>query len=107
MEVLRLFGRAFYRVLSPAHISILTDRELILIKDGMDKRVGGGVRYGGVWSYIPLDKIAATSLESEAGDVLILSIRLPGDHSIEALLSVSNKLATESLLGRLADLKSD
>jgi hypothetical protein len=107
VEVLKLFGRAFYRVLSPAHISILTDRELILIKDGMDRRVGGGVRYGGVWSYIPLDKIAATSLEGKAGDTLTLSIRLPGDDCIEALLSASNKPAAESLLGRLAGSKPD
>ena len=40
-EVLRLFGNSFFRTVCLAHLSILTDRELILIQDGTGKRWGG------------------------------------------------------------------
>jgi len=105
VEVLRLLGNSFFRTLCTSHISILTDQELILIQDGDGKRWGagakyGGLTYGGVWHYIPLDKITSISLAGTEDDLLTMSIHLPGDDSIEALYSVSNRGGVDDLLSR-------
>ena len=77
--MLRLLGNSFFRTLCSPHLNILTDRELILIQEGVGKcwacgtRYGGakygGVKYGGVWSYIPLDKITSISTTDAENDL--------------------------------------
>ncbi len=60
----------------------------------------GGARYGGVWHYISLDRIAAASVTRE-GDMLKLSIQFPANNHVQALLSVSNAPEAEQLLNYL------
>jgi hypothetical protein len=105
VEVFRLLGNSFFRTLCTPHLSILTDRELILIQDGDGKRWGGrasygSAKYGGVWSYIPLDKITSISTADAQDDLLTMSIHLPGDERIERLFSVSNRGEVDMLLCR-------
>ena len=57
--VLTLLGRIYHRTISPTHMTILTDCELVTIRE--EQRPGKD-RYGGVWTYIPLKKIVALSL---------------------------------------------
>ncbi len=100
-EVLRLFGNSFFRTVCLAHLSILTDRELILIQDGTGKRWGGDIRYGGVWHYIPLDKITSVSLTGPEDGLLAMFVRLPEGDSIDSLFSVSNKQEVDGFLSQL------
>lgn len=101
-EVLRLFGASFFRTGCLAHLSILTDRELILIQDGTGKRWwGGDIRYGGVWHYIPLDKITAISLTGPEDELLTMAIRLPEGDCLTSLFSVSNRQEVDKFLSQL------
>jgi hypothetical protein len=99
-EVLRLFGRPFLRTICAPHVTILTDGELILIQDGVGKRLGRRVRHGGIWSYIPLPKIAAVSLADGQGNLLTLSIHLPEDERIDVVFSTSTRQELDALLSR-------
>jgi hypothetical protein len=100
VEVLRLLGNSFFRTLCIPHLSILTDRELILIQDGDGKRWDGSAKYGGVRSYIPIDKITSISTADARNDLLTMSIHLPGDDGIESMFSVSNRGEVDTLLSR-------
>lgn len=67
-------GWTYYRTIFPAHAAILTDRELILIRE--DEKPTGKDRYGGIWDYIPLSKITSLSLAEKGDRQLELSIQL-------------------------------
>jgi hypothetical protein len=99
-EVLRLFGHSFFRSVCLSHLSILTDRELILIQEGTGKRWAGDIRYGGVWHYLPLDKITSISLTDPDDDLLTMSVRLPAGDYIDSLFSVSNRQEIDGFLSR-------
>ena len=106
-EILSLFGKSLCRTLSAAHITILTDREMILIRDGADKWWDSGIKYGGVWNYIPLSRITSVSLTNKTDDTLTLSVNLPEGDSKNLLFATSNGDEVASLLDRLADLRPD
>jgi hypothetical protein len=70
----------FERLRISASMLIATQRELIVIREGEGWAPG---EYGGVWSYIPLDKIQRLDLEAApARHVIKLGIRLPGESEI-------------------------
>lgn len=103
-KILMLFGKSWFRTISTSHLVILTDRQLIIIKD---ENPGGGrddTRYGGIWNYIPLDKITSVSLAEKGDNLLTLSIHLPQNDQIDSLFSVSNKQEVELFLNRLGTL---
>ena len=96
-------GRVSYivfRTVCLAHLSILTDRELILIQDGTSKRWGGDIRYGGVWHYIPLDKITSISLAGPEDELFTMSVQLPEGNCIDSLFSASNRQEVDKFLGQ-------
>lgn len=101
VAVLRLLGISFSRTLCAPHISILTDKELILIEDGAGKRWGGDVRYGGIRNYISLGKIVSVSSAVTQYDLLTLSIHLPGGEHIDSLFSATKKQELEELQARI------
>jgi len=100
-KILMLFGRSWFRTISTSHLVILTDRQLIIIKDENPGGWGDNTRYGGIWNYIPLDKIASVSLAEKGDNLLALSIHLPQNDQIDSLFSVSNKQEVELFLNRL------
>ncbi len=73
-RIFSILGRAYYRTVAPTLACILTDRELILIRE---ERMRGGGKYGGSWLYIPLGKIAALALAEKGDDLLEFSVELP------------------------------
>jgi len=103
-KLLTLFGRSLSRTISTAHLAILTDRELIMIRDEKTGRWSDKTKYGGVWNYIPLDKITSISLTPEKDDLLVLSIHLPQNDHIDSLFSVSNKQEVEQFLNQFETL---
>jgi hypothetical protein len=88
-RLLKVLGMTYYRTISPAHLSILTDRELIMIRE--EARQSGDDRYGGIWNYIPLNKIVTLSLGERGGNLLVLSIQLPEKERLEYLYQTSAK----------------
>lgn len=89
-ETARFLGHPIYSTLGAPHISILTDTELILVQDGIGKRWGRSVVYGGVWDYIPLDKIASILLTETSGTVFTMSVSIQGEDRVDCLFESSN-----------------
>jgi hypothetical protein len=88
--IFTIFGKTFYKTLSLTHLSIITDKELILIQDTGSGRETRASRYGGIWQYIPLHCIDSVSLSEVVNERLTLSIRCQPDKMIEKLFDISN-----------------
>ncbi len=102
---LTLFGMSWFRTVSTSHLVILTDRQLIIIKDENPGGWGDDTRYGGIWNYIPLDKITSVSLAEKGDNLLALSIHLPQNDQIDSLFSASNKQEVELVLNQFETLR--
>ncbi len=100
-KIFTILGRSFFKTVSTTHISILTDRELILIREEEQSRWSLNARYGGIWRYIPLNKIMSVSIAREERDRLALSIHLPGDDQIVSSFSTSNQSELDRFLDQL------
>lgn len=98
---LALLGMTFYKTISPAHMCILTDRELILIRD-TDGHAGRD-KYGGTWDYIRLNQIRSASLSWQDDHRLSLSIELPAGEKFHLLYSGTMKEDVDQMLARLPE----
>jgi hypothetical protein len=86
------FLKYFQRTLSFTHLTILTDNELILVKDDDSFKTAQHVRYGGIWCYIPLPKIKKMTVESILeNDLAKLTFQLPDNVNICSLFSITQK----------------
>jgi hypothetical protein len=95
--ILKFIGKALFKRISPTHMSILTDREFILIQE--EETRSGKERYGGIWSYIPLRKISSLTLREKTDHLLGLTIWLTEDMSLELLYQDSAREELNQLLG--------
>jgi len=103
-EILLTFlGKTYFRTVSPTHMSILTDRELIVIQEDATRRKED--RYGAIWNYIPLKRILSLSVSEKTGDLVGLRILLPEDTIIELHFQTSVKKELDQLLNRSKELK--
>jgi hypothetical protein len=82
-----VLGRTFHRTVSPTQAIILTDSELITIREEATRRRED--RYGGVWDYIPLNKIAGLSILRQDNGLLMLSVQLPESVHLDYLFQAS------------------
>ncbi|MFN8412141.1 MAG: hypothetical protein U0Z26_07120 [Anaerolineales bacterium] len=91
--VFALWGHVFHRrILSMAHLVILTNKELILIQEDERSTLNRGVRYGGKWQYIALNKIKAVSVLERADDLLALVLTFfPGERQVEIMFMASKR----------------
>lgn len=80
-------GKIFHKMIAPTHVCILTDKELILIRE--EHLQGRKDRYGGIWDFIPLNKIESISLSHEEENLLALSIQLRNGERFERLFEDS------------------
>jgi hypothetical protein len=87
--VLHFMGRAYERVIAPTLACILTNQELIMIQE--EKHWGGEDKYGGIWDYIPLNKIMTLSLNEKEKNLLGLSVQLIEGTRLEFLFQCSAK----------------
>jgi hypothetical protein len=101
-RVLVILGTTFFRRISPTVVCILTDRELIMIRE--DNKRGAGERFGGIWQYIPLDKIVKITLIPQEHDVLVFSVKLPPNDHLDYLFESSAKREVDRLLERFREL---
>ena len=61
---LRVLGISLSRLVSPAHLCILSNCELIDIQDDPGQRWSKGSPHGAVWTYVPRGKITRAALAS-------------------------------------------
>jgi hypothetical protein len=93
----KILGLTFYKTLAPTHASLLTDRELILIREEPLQSNAG--KYGGIWDYIPLEKIDGLALRAGAdADLWVFSIQLPENERLERLLQSKHRSEVVQLL---------
>jgi hypothetical protein len=90
-----IFGRTFYKTLSPAHLSILTDKELIFIQDPEHVKESKIARYGGIWKYLSLRGIEAVTISEITENRLLLTIQCQQGTKIEKLFEASNRSQLE------------
>jgi hypothetical protein len=93
------FFKYFQHTISYTHLTILTDQELILVKDDDSFIRKQQIRHGGIWRYIPLSKI----IKMMAGDVLEhdlvkLTLRLSDGVNFSSLFSPVQRSELELLL---------
>lgn len=88
-----------YRTVFPHHVTMLSDQELILVRES--ERIVSNDCYGGIWDYIPLNKIINADISRDQEGFLTLSIELPNDQFIgtQYLPSLHNEL--EMLVNKL------
>ena len=77
---------------SVAHLLVLTDKEIILIQDDQRSDEKRGVKYGGVWRYVPLKNVHGVSLSDREDGLLGVSLTLsPGQRKLDILFEDSQK----------------
>jgi hypothetical protein len=96
--------RRIRRVKSPTHACILTERELILIREDLlqDRKD----KYGSTRTFVPLDKIHSISMNRNPGDGLAMSIQLINQEGFECLFDTSLEGEVERLVARSRDWTS-
>lgn len=90
----------FTRLVTLAHLTILTDKELIIIKDEelIEVKNKSNVKNGGVWAYIPLHKILTITLDGDVRkDLLTLVISVKND-DISLYFSSLKQLDLEEII---------
>lgn len=95
VPIIKILGRTYHKTLSPTHMSILTDRELIIIREDDPKTRAIG-KHGGIWDYIPLNKIRDINLTGRENELVTLSIHLPENTRLEFLFHSSAKPTARS-----------
>jgi hypothetical protein len=92
---LPLHGWPFYRTISTAHLMILTDKEVILLREDGRSRPNKGVRYGGARRYIPLRSIQSVAIAKQDENLLVFCLHLRHHLHLEWLFDVSLKSQLE------------
>jgi hypothetical protein len=83
-------------------MSILTDRELIMIREEFSRSTED--RHGGTWTYIQLNKVVGLSQSERGTSLLGLSVQLPAGAGLECLFEASMKQEVDQLLVRFREL---
>jgi len=101
----KILGKTYYRTISPTHVCILTDRELIMIREELLQNRKDN--YGGIWDYIPSKKIATLSVSQKDDNLLALSIQLTTNDRLEFLFQTSMQTEIDQLLKQFGELTSE
>jgi hypothetical protein len=100
----RLLGRSWWGTIYPAHLTVLTDKEMIIIRDEAGVRWNPEAKHGGIWTLVPLDRVAATSVAKTDDGLVAVSIHLPGNGRIHSLFSASQEQEVALLLSHVDSL---
>jgi hypothetical protein len=92
-----VFGWPIYQTVSLAHLTLLTDKELILIRDDERAVKKAGKRYGGVWRYIPLRGIVSAAVAPAEDGLLTLSLGLTLDGRVDRVFALARRGELEQL----------
>ena len=98
-----VLGNWLDQTVSPAHLTILTNLELILIEDVTHDRKVSQVKYGGIWQYLPLHNIRTAAWHEMKSGWLALSMTVSPDKTIEKLFEPSHRNEIEQLCAALQE----
>ncbi len=102
--VIRIGRWTYQRTIIIAHVLMLTDRELIIMRDDPESPQSfDGTRYGGVWDYLPLSKIERITWRKKDADVLSVTLELPLGDQIETLFAADRHTDVEQFLTELIE----
>jgi hypothetical protein len=97
--VVRIGRWAYRRTSILAHVLILTDRELIIIRDDPDSpEAVDDTRYGGVYDFLPLGKIERITYRDKDADVLAVTLALPFGDRVESLFAANRRGEVERFI---------
>lgn len=88
-----IFGKDLFHTKTQAHMTILTQNELILLWDderGLESR---GVRYGGIRRFIPIKHIKHVSLNQSVNNTSALALTLSDDSHVYRSFESQNQKA--------------
>lgn len=80
-ERFRLHTQAFTRMVSPAHLAIVTDREVIWIQD--EPRNQAKSHYGGTWLYIHPEKLTKLTFANQGLDINSMNLHFEDGSRLE------------------------
>ena len=104
-DLLRILGRSLSTTLTTAHLSILTDKVLIVIRDDEEDQWNQNIRYGGIWTYVPLDMIQSATPTPRSADTFVLGLHLPENDRIDFLFSTENAKDVQTLIDEMARIQ--
>ena len=100
--VVKVLGYSFQRTIAMSHLLLLTDHELIIIYDDPESpRSADDARYGGVWNYIPLNKISGVDQTEQETGLLALTVQLPHADHVEVLFQPDRRAELERFVAQL------
>ena len=103
-EAPRLLGRTWWGRIYPAHLTVLTDKELIDIRDEPGVRWNPDAKHGGIWTYVPLPKVVGTSLGKADDSMVAVAVDLAGGDRLDLLFSGSQEEEVKGLVGQVESL---
>ena len=95
-KFLRFLWMTYYKTVRPTHMVILTDWELILIRE--ERVANDKGKYGGTWDFIPLSKIEKLSLKEDDSELFRFSIQISGNDFLEVPFQASAKGEVSQLM---------
>jgi len=100
--VIKILGHSFQRTIATSHLVILADHELIIIHDDPESpKSADNTRYGGVWNYLPLNKIAGVDQTEQEPGLLMLTVHLPHADRVEVLFQPDRRAELERFVTQL------
>jgi hypothetical protein len=102
--IARVLGWSMFQTVSLAHLTLLTDKELILIWDDERSVKKAGMRYGGVWRYLPLRHLVSATVTERPDGCLMLALGLTANGQVEKIFDASHRAELEQLQRTLATL---
>lgn len=102
VPVVGLFGHVITRSKAPAHIVVLTDRELIIATEEKQPAWRAENRYGSVTTYIPLQRIGGATIIAREDGCLQLSIELPGNEQVQVDFAAERQADVQQLANLLS-----
>ena len=100
-EILKFSKFFISRLIQPAHLIILTNGELIIIRDDDSQQWSRGDPHGAIWSIIPRARIRDCCLTSVEGGRLQLAAELSGGKILRVQIESTHRLELELLVGEM------
>lgn len=106
-DIQTMLLKFFPKLISVPHLTILTNRELIIVTEdqSVSFKTVNRIRYGGIWYYIPLLKIIKLTLEEVTSNLLELTIVLPGDVTFRRVFLADKRSDLELIIQEVDHLK--
>ncbi len=100
-DIFRFSGLNISRLIQPSHLIILTDGELIIIRDDDSQPWSRNDSYGAIWSYISRERILDRYLTPVENDSLQLILELSGGKCLRIMFGSDKSAELTQLINEL------